>query len=107
MHLKEREKLMNAVYTCPKLQKSTYFLLKKKGSAGVNVTFSTCSIFIVMTYIPLKSALVPVGLNSLWIEYPNIYECLSQRGPEIPRTYIKPGTWCCVGTVKKFFAGKG
>ena len=32
MHLKEREKLMNAVYTCPKLQKWTYFLLKKKGS---------------------------------------------------------------------------
>ena len=32
MHLKEREKLMNAVYTCPKLQKLTYFLLKKKGS---------------------------------------------------------------------------
>ena len=34
MHLKEREKLMNGVYTCPKLQKLTYFLLKKKGSSG-------------------------------------------------------------------------
>ena len=38
MHLEEREKLMNAVYTCPKLQKLTYFLLKKKDRVGPYTT---------------------------------------------------------------------
>ena len=70
-------------------------------TAGVNIAFSPCS----TQLHNLRNAPVPVGF-SLWIEYPHMYEYLSQRGREIPCTYIKPSAGCCVGTVREFFASK-